>query len=225
LWRENNVIQVAVKDQSVASLSAIVATGSTPRKIGVPGEVELTGKGVSYCATCDGPLYKDKVTAVIGGGDSALQEALFLTRFATRVIVIHRRDQLRAAAVLQSEAMGNPRIELVLNKEIKAIEGDAEAAGVRVKDKETGDETLIPADGIFIYVGYDPNTGFLGDEFERSASGFLVTGQGLATSVTGVFAAGDVREKVLKQVVTAAGEGAEAAVSAYAYLEDIKNRP
>jgi thioredoxin reductase (NADPH) len=223
LWREDGLIHAALGDRTVAARSAIVASGSVPRKIGIPGEVEFTGKGVSYCATCDGPLYRDKPTAVIGGGDSALQEAIFLTRFASRVSVIHRRDELRGAAVLQEEARSNPKIDLVLGKAVQRIAGDEEATGVLVRDKASGEENLVPAEGIFIYVGYDPSVGFLGEEFKRSGKGFLVTGPDLATSVAGVFAAGDVREKVLRQVVTAAGEGALAAVSAYAYMESRSN--
>ena len=225
LWRENETIRATVKDRTVTAGAAIVATGSVPRKLGVPGEAELTGKGVSYCATCDGPLYKDKVTAIIGGGDSALQEALFLARFASRVIVIHRRNELRGAVVLQNEVQANPKIELVLNKAIQKIEGAEEATGILVKDKASGEESLIAAEGIFLYVGYDPSVGFLGEEFRRSEGGYLVTDPDLQTSVPGVFAAGDVRQKVLKQVVTAVGEGALAAISAYSYLESRKNMP
>ena len=159
--------------------------------------------------------------AVLGGGDSALQEALFLTRFASRVAVIHRRDELRGASVLQDEVRANPKIDLVLNKHIRAIEGEASVTGIRVEDKESGDEDLISADGVFVYVGYSPNAELLGPEFDRSEAGFILTRPDLATSVPGVFAAGDVREKTLRQVVTAAGEGALAAVSAYTYVEGL----
>lgn len=225
LHKEDGLVHAVIGGRTVGARAAIVASGSVPRKIGVPGEAELTGKGVSYCATCDGPLYKDTPTAVIGGGDSALQEALFLTRFASKVSVIHRRDQLRGAVVLQEEVRSNPKIELVLNKSVERIEGTEQASGVLVKDKATGREDMIPAEGIFIYVGYDPSAGFLGEEFDRNEKGFLLTGADMSTSVEGVFAAGDVREKVLKQVVTAAGEGALAAVSAYAYIEAHANMP
>ena len=223
LWSAEGGISISVDSGQVTARSAILATGSTPKRIGVPGEESLTGKGVSYCATCDGPLYKDKAVAVIGGGDSALQEALFLSRFASKVTVIHRRNEFRAATVLETEVRTNPKIELSLNKLIKKIEGTSQAEGIVVEDKASGSEDLIKADGVFIYVGYSPNVGMLGDEFERSETGFLVTGTDLATSVGGVFAAGDVRDKVLRQVVTAAGEGAVAAVSVYAYLESRNN--
>lgn len=219
LWSEEAGIFVSVDSAQVTVRSAIVATGSTPKRIDVPGEESLTGKGVSYCATCDGPLYKDRPVAIIGGGDSALQEALFLARFASKVTLIHRRSEFRAATVLETEVRANPKIELSLNKLIKKIEGTSQTEGIVVEDKESGSEDLIKADGVFIYVGYNPNVEMLGDEFESTETGFLVTGPDLATSVGGVFAAGDVRDKVLRQVVTAAGEGAVAAVSVYAYLE------
>jgi thioredoxin reductase (NADPH) len=223
LWREGDLVHASLGDQTVRAGAAIVASGSVPRRIGISGEAELTGKGVSYCATCDGPLYRDKPTAVIGGGDSALQEAIFLTRFASRVSVIHRRDELRGAAVLQEEARANPKIDLVLDKAVLRIDGNDQAKGVVVRDKTSGEETLIPAEGVFIYVGYNPSVGFLGKEFERSDAGFLVTGPDMATSVRGVFAAGDVREKGLRQVVTAACDGALAAISASTYLEHRAN--
>jgi thioredoxin reductase (NADPH) len=218
IWKDDDRVRLDASRGPVEARSAIVATGSNPKQIGVPGERELTGKGVSYCATCDGPLYRDQVTAVIGGGDSALQEALYLTGFASRVIVIHRRNEFRAAAVLQERVRSNDRIQLALNKKVEAIEGGDSIAGVKVTDKESGKTELIQADGVFIFVGYSPNGEPLGPEFERDQAGFLVTDRNLQTSVPGVFAAGDIRAKSLRQVVTAAGDGAVAAMSAYAYL-------
>jgi thioredoxin reductase (NADPH) len=219
LWRKDGVVLAAVKQDTVPAGCAIVATGSTPRKLNVPGEAELTGRGVSYCATCDGPLYRDKAVVVIGGGDSALQEAIFLSRFAARVMVVHRRPQFRAASVLQEEVRANPKITLALGRVIRSIRGDQQVSGVEIAAGETGPVETHDVDGVFIYVGYDPNVGLLGPEFERSPSGFLVTGPDLQTSVEGVFAAGDVREKTLRQVATAVGDGATAAMAAYAYLE------
>jgi thioredoxin reductase (NADPH) len=158
---------------------------------------------------------------VIGGGDSALQEAIFLARFASKVTVIHRRDELRAASVLQKEVRNHPKITLALNKHVKSIEGGTEAKGVLVEDKKTHAEEVIAADGVFIYVGLNPNVDMLGPEFERGDSGFLLTDCNLETSVAGVLAAGDVREKDLRQVSTAVGEGAAAAMSAYTYLQGL----
>jgi thioredoxin reductase (NADPH) len=222
LWKEGDRIHASTGDQIRAARVAIVAAGSVPKKLGVPGEEELTGKGVSYCATCDGPLYKDRTVAVIGGGDSALQEALFLTRFAHRIIVIHRRKQFRAAKVLEQEVRKNSKVELALNKNIKGIQGDSSVEGVEVEDKETQEQEIIKADGVFLYVGYLPNVYMLGSEFKRDDDGFLLTDEILETSVPGVFAAGDVRTKKLRQVVTAVGDGALAAMAAYAYLEGHK---
>lgn len=218
-------IQLTTDGEEYAAPAAIIATGSTPKKIGVPGEEEYIGKGVSYCATCDGPLYRNKVAAVIGGGDSALQEAIYLAGLASTVQVIHRRDQLRGAKILQDEIRRNPKIVLHLNKRIVAIEGENEVNGVRVEDKATGKVEKISADGIFIYVGYSPSVSCLGDEFEKTSEGFLVTKPNLETSVEGVFAAGDVRAKELRQVVTAAGDGALAAMSVYAYLQSLRRSP
>jgi thioredoxin reductase (NADPH) len=203
----------------IASRAAVVASGSTPRSLGVPGEAELTGKGVSYGAVCDGPLYKGLDVAMIGGGDSALQEALYLTRFAKSVTVIHRREGLRAARVLQAETRSNPKIAFALNKQVLSIEGGSEVKGVKVRDKGDGREEEIPAEGVFIYVGYSPSGDFLGPEFERGRDGFLITDSTLQTSVRGVFAAGDIRAKGFKQVSTAVGDGALAAMSVYAYLQ------
>jgi len=219
LWREGDQIHAQVGEETVTARAAIVASGSVPKKLGVLGEGELMGRGVSYCATCDGPLYGGKATAVIGGGDSALQEALFLSRFASKVTVIHRRDELRGAAVLEAAVRKHLKIELALDKKVKAIEGTDVVTGVTVEDKKTGSQETIPADGVFIYVGYNPSVEMLGPEFERTETGFLIAGAGLSTSVPGVFVAGDVRDKTLKQVVTAAGDGAVAAISVYEYLE------
>jgi thioredoxin reductase (NADPH) len=222
LWRESATIRAATGKATLAVRSAIVATGSTPRKLGIPGEAEFAGRGVSYCATCDGPLYRDAEVAVIGGGDSALQEALFLARFAASVTVIHRRGELRAALALQREVKEHPRIKLALNKSIKAIEGGGLVEAVAIEDKATSAAQRISASGVFIYVGYDPNVSMLGPEFKLSGAGFLATDADMATAVAGVFAAGDVRHKTLRQVATAVGDGAQAAMSAYAYVERLK---
>lgn len=221
VWREDGGAKVSVKGETVPAGAVIVATGWSPKKLGVPGEEELTGKGVSYCATCDGPLYRDKVVAVIGGGDSALQEAIFLARFAREVKVIHRRDEFRAAPFLQKAVADNDRITPLLSKTVLAIKGEGEVEGIDLEDKKTGDKEFAEAVGVFFYVGIIPNVGMLGPEFKRDEPGFIITDDKCQTSVEGVLAAGDVRSKTLRQVVTAAGDGALAAMSAYSYMETL----
>jgi thioredoxin reductase (NADPH) len=222
LRRAGDRIVAGLATGEEVAASAIVATGSTPRTLGVPGEARLTGHGVSYCATCDAPVFRDMTVAVVGGGDSALQEALFVARFAGKVVLIHRRAEFRAAAVLQEEVRSNPKIVPLLDTVVKEISGDTEVTGLEVENKKTYEVHTLPANGVFIYVGYDPNVGMLGPEFRRSPSGFLLTDSKMETSVAGVFAAGDVREKALRQVATAVGDGATAAMSAYAYLESLR---
>ncbi len=218
VWNDGGV-KVRVKGGTVEAGAAIIATGWSPKKLGVPGETELTGKGVSYCATCDGPLYRGKTVAVIGGGDSALQEAIFLARFAGEVKLIHRRDEFRAAPFLQKIVDDTANITPLLSKTVVAIKGESEVEGIELENKKTGEREFAPADGVFFYVGIIPNTGMLGEEFELDDAGFVVTDERCMTSVDGVLAAGDVRSKTLRQVVTAAGDGALAAMSAYSYLE------
>ena len=200
--------------------AVIVATGMDPAELGCPGESEYTGRGVSYCATCDGALYHDKIVAVVGGGNSAVEEALFLTRFARKVYIVHRRDKLRADWVLQERAFKNPKIEVLWSAEVRAIQGDHAVRSVLLEFTKTGELREIPVDGVFLYVGQRPNTDFLGDlPVRRDPGGFILTDTKLATAVNGIFAAGDCHAGPLKQVVWAAAEGALAARSAAAYLE------
>jgi len=221
VWRDDGV-KVSVKGETVPAGAVIVATGWSPKKLGVPGEAELAGKGVSYCATCDGPLYRDKTVAVIGGGDSALQEAIFLARFAKEVKLIHRRDEFRAAPFLQKTVEDNDRITPLLSKTVVAVRGEGGVDGVELEDKKTGEKEFAEAAGVFFYVGIIPNVGMLGPEFDRDDMGFIITDDRCRTSIEGIFAAGDVRSKTLRQVVTAAGDGALAAMSAYSYLEALE---
>jgi thioredoxin reductase (NADPH) len=220
IWEDGDIL-LSVRGENIEADAVIVATGWSPKKLGVPGEKELTGKGVSYCATCDGPLYRDKTVAVIGGGDSALQEAIFLAKFAREVKLIHRRDEFRAAPFLQEIVRDNEKIKLLLSRRVLAIKGDCEVEGVELESKKTGKREIAEAEGVFLYVGIIPNVGMLGPEFRRDAGGFIITDDRCRTSVRGVFAAGDVRSKNLRQVVTAAGDGALAAMSAYEYLEGV----
>ncbi|HHY47857.1 MAG TPA: thioredoxin-disulfide reductase [Firmicutes bacterium] len=194
--------------------AVIVATGTEPARLGVPGEQELRGRGVSYCATCDGAFFRNKHVVVVGGGDSAIEEAIFLTRFADKVTVVHRRDALRATKILQKRAFENPKITFAWNSIVTAINGRDRVESVRLKDTKNGSERELPADGVFIYVGTRPNTEFLKGFIPLSAQGYIVTDERMRTQVPGVFAAGDVRQKTLRQVVTAVSDGAIAAVEA-----------
>jgi thioredoxin reductase (NADPH) len=199
----------------------IIAAGTRSRPLGVPGEQELKGRGVSYCVTCDGSFFRDRNVMVVGGGDSALEEALVLTKFAAKVYIVHRRQELRAIRILQERVRNNPKIELILNTEVRKINGEQAVESVTLEDIAQNKTWDIDVDGIFLYVGLEPNTGFLGDGLARNEYGYLITDEAMATNLPGVFAAGDIREKGLRQVVTAVADGAVAAVSAVKYLDNI----
>jgi len=202
----------------------IIATGTSPRKLGVPGEAELTGRGVSYCATCDGFFFQDRRVVVVGGGDAAVEEAIFLTKFASQVYVVHRRNRLRAEKVFQERAFRNEKIDFVWDSVVTEILGDGKVTGVRLKNVKTDEESVLEADGVFIYVGNIPNTGFLEGQLELDDRGYVVTNRQCHTSVPGVFAAGDVQERVLKQVSTAVGSGAMAAMEAEKFIAELEDR-
>ncbi|BCV23104.1 thioredoxin-disulfide reductase [Moorella sp. Hama-1] len=201
-----------------AARAAIIASGAHPRPLGVPGEAEFRGRGVSYCATCDGAFFRDKKVAVVGGGDSAVEEAMFLTRFASQVTIIHRRDALRATRVIQDRARDNPKISFEWNTVVTAVRGKDKVTSLALKDVKSGATREEPFDGVFIFIGLEPNTGFLGNALTLDQGGYIVTREDLATSVPGVFAAGDVRAKNFRQVSTAVGDGAVAAMAAERYL-------
>lgn len=197
----------------------IICTGADPRNLNIPGEDTLTGRGISFCATCDGALFSGKTVAVIGGGDSAVKEALFLTKFASKVFVIHRRDELRAEKIIQEKAFDNPRIEFIWDTVATAISGEQRVTGVTLKNVKTGKEKTLSVDGIFIYIGRMPNTSLFDVEKD---SGYIVTDENMHTSVAGVFAAGDCRKKQHRQVATAVGDGAAAAMSAEEYISGLE---
>ncbi len=202
----------------------VIATGASPRKLSVPGEEEFAGRGVSYCATCDGFFFKGREVVVVGGGDAALEEALFLTRLASKVHVVHRRDRLRAARILQERAFANEKIEFVWDSVVVEILGDGSVSGVRLKNLRTGRESVLKADGVFVYIGTAPNTQFLRGQLELDERGYIVTDRRCHTSVPGVFAAGDVQEPVLRQVATAVGSGAMAAMEAEKFIAELEGR-
>ena len=220
----NHPFKVTTYGGEYETKALIIATGTSPRKLGVPGEAELTGRGVSYCATCDGFFYQGRQVVVVGGGDSALEEAIFLTRFANRVYVVHRRNRLRAEKVFQQRAFRNEKIRFVWDSVVTEILGDSKVTGVRLKNVKTEEESGLEADGVFIYVGTIPNTGFLEGQLELDDRGYVVTNRQCHTSVPGVFAAGDVQERVLKQIATAVGSGAMAAMEAEKFIAELEDR-
>lgn len=204
--------------------SIIVASGASPRKLGVAGEEELSGRGVSYCATCDGFFYMGKEIVMIGGGDAAVEEAIFLTRFAKKVRVIHRRDQLRAEQLLQERAFRNDKIEFIWDTVVPGIVGDDSVTGVKLQNVKTGEESLLPTDGVFVAIGYVPNTGFLGGQLELTDSGYLLADDDGETSVEGVWAAGDVSDWTYRQIATSVGAGCKAALQVEHYIAKLENR-
>ncbi len=218
------VWEVTAGDKVYKTLSIIAATGAMWRNLGVPGEAEFIGRGVSYCATCDGPFYRNRDVIVVGGGDTAVQEALFLTHFAKKVIVIHRRDRLRAAGILQKRAFAEKKIEFIWNATITEITGTEFVTGVKIRDVSTGVIREMAADGAFIFVGRLPYTEMFQGLVEMDKTGFIITDEHLRTNAAGIFAAGDCRSKLFRQVVTAAGDGANAVHSVELYIDDAKGQ-
>jgi thioredoxin reductase (NADPH) len=218
------VWEVTAAGKTFKTLSVIAATGAQWNKLGVPGEEEFAGRGVSYCATCDGPFYRDKDVVVVGGGDTAIQEALFLTHFARKVTVIHRRDRLRAAAILQKRAFAEKKIEFAWKAKLAEITGREFVTGVKVADVESGKISELSADGVFIFVGLTPNTGLFRGVVDMDEGGYIITDENMRASAAGIFAAGDCRAKRFRQVVTAAGDGANALYSAELYVDELKGQ-
>lgn len=201
--------------------SLIITTGATPRHLNVAGEKELTGRGVSYCATCDGWFFKDKEVVVVGGGDSALEEALFLTRYAHSVTVVHRRDALRAGAILQARARSNPKIKFIWNSVVTSIEGEQAVQAVILKNVLTGAESRHPTDGVFIFIGHTPNTQLFQGQLEMDELGYIKSNHLMQTNVPGVFVAGEATDPHYRQVITSAGMGAAAAIQANHFLDQL----
>jgi thioredoxin reductase (NADPH) len=214
------VKKITLNDKTITTHTIIIATGASPKKLGVPGEDAFFGKGVSSCATCDGPFFKDRVVATVGGGDTAVQESIFLTKFAKKVYLIHRRNRLRAGAILQERALANDKIEFIWNSVLTGINGLSHVENISVQNVKTGDITELSVDGCFIWAGILPNTQFLKDAVKLDEQGFIIADLNMETSVPGVFAAGDVRSTPLRQIATAVGDAAIAAFSAEHYIEN-----
>jgi thioredoxin reductase (NADPH) len=217
--------RVWVADDEFRARTVIVATGATARQLGLESERVLQGRGVSYCAVCDAAFFRDQEVVVVGGGDSAMEEATFLAKFASKVILVHRRDQFRAAPIMIDRARANERIEFVLDSVVRDVVGvdDGRVTGVRIENLKTGEQRVIPADGIFVAIGHDPTTGLFQGQLDMDPAGYILTkGKSSETSVPGVFAAGDVQDHVYRQAVTAAGSGCQAALDAERYLSALE---
>jgi thioredoxin reductase (NADPH) len=215
-----DIKEIVLKDRSIQTKSLIIASGASPKKLGI-GEDKYMGKGISFCATCDAPFFRDKTVVAIGGGDTAVQEAIFLTKFAKKVYLVHRRNELRATKILQERAFANDKIEFVWDSVATGVEGFFGIEGVHVKNVKTNEETTIKADGCFIWVGIFPNTEFVKDSVKTDEYGFIVADAKMQTNVPGVYVAGDVRDTPLRQISTAVGDGAIAAVCAEHYIENL----
>lgn len=219
-FRKRPVTVTVDQERTIEARTVIIATGASAIPIGLKNEARLTGHGVSTCATCDGFFFRGKELVVVGGGDSAMEEANFLTKFATRVYVVHRRDKLRASKIMQDRALKNERISFIWNTVVEDILGTDVVTGVRLKNLVMGTTTTLPISGVFIAIGHRPNTALFAGQLDMDAKGYIVTKQGTtATSVPGVFAAGDVQDSTYRQAVTAAGTGCMAAIDAERYLE------
>jgi thioredoxin reductase (NADPH) len=217
--REGDVKVVKANDSTYRCKALIICTGNEWRKLGIPGEKEFTGKGVSYCATCDGAFFQDSQIVVVGGGDSALTEALYLTKFAKELTILHRRDALRGTKIYQERVFANPKIKMLWSTVIQEIKGDSVVRSILVKNVKTGEISEINTEGVFLFVGLSPRTEFLKGLVKLDEGGYIMTDENCETSVKGIFAAGDCRKKLLRQVSTAVGDGAIAAFAAEKYLE------
>jgi len=216
---------LVVDGKEITAKVIIVATGAIPRKLGIEGEAELVGKGVSYCATCDGAFFREVPIAVIGGGDTAVEEAMFLTRFASKVILVHRRDELRATKILQERAMANEKIEIAWNSVVDGFESDSSGlSGAILKDTKTGETRKIEIQGMFVAVGVTPTTGFVEGLVDLTDDGYIKAGEDTKTSVPGIFAAGDNRTTILRQVSTAVGDGAVAAIMTEKFIHELAHK-
>ena len=219
----SNPFVVRTSDAEYRSRSLIIATGASARLLGLHSERGLLGHGVSTCATCDGYFFRGKPIAVVGGGDSAMEEAIFLTRFASQVIVVHRRDTLRASKIMQDKAFANPKISFEWNSDVVEITdmGKGEVTGMVLKNTKTGEQKHVPVEGVFVAIGHTPNTALFKDQLELDPNGYIVTHMGSRTNVRGVFACGDVQDHVYRQAITAAGSGCMAAIDAEHYLDEL----
>ena len=220
IWTEGHVKRIRIEEgDEYQAKAVIVCAGGMPRKLGVPGEAELAGRGVSYCAICDGAFFKDEVLAVVGGGDSAAEEATFLTRYASKVYLVHRREALRAQKVLQERLFSNPKVEVLWNTVVDEIGGDGKVEWIRTRNALDGTNGKVEVGGVFIYVGFKPTSDLFRDRIDRDQMGFIVSDDKMETCVPGIFVAGDVRSQFVRQITNAVGDATTAAIAATKYIE------
>ncbi len=202
--------------------AVIISTGGSPTKLKVPGEEEFSGRGVSYCAICDGAFFKDEVIAVAGGGDAAVEEGMFLTKFGKKVILIHRRDELRAQKIIQERAFKNPKMEFIWNSVVESINGDDKVRNLTIKNVKTGEKSTLDVGAIFIFIGFVPNSNIVREKLDKDAGGYIITNDRMETSIKGIYACGDVRSQLVRQITNAVGDGTTAAVAAEKYIEELE---
>jgi thioredoxin reductase (NADPH) len=224
--RDDGIFEISTTSGTVYEAPAVILTaGGTPTKLEVPGELEYAGRGVSYCAVCDGAFFKGETIAVVGGGDAAVEEADYLTRYAEKVYVIHRRDQFRASRLLQERLFANPKIEVIWNKRVLEMRGaPAGLQSLALEDTVTGEQSELPVTGVFVFIGFRPNTGLVRQHFAHDASGYMVTDDRMMTSIAGLFAAGDVRVQLTRQITTAVGDATTAAIAVEKFLTERRSR-
>jgi thioredoxin reductase (NADPH) len=210
--------------QELRAKTIILATGGSPNLLNVPGEKELSGRGVSYCAICDGAFFRDQIIVVVGGGDAAVEEGMFLTKFGSKVILIHRRDELRAAKIIQKRAFANPKMEFVWDSVAEKVNGDQKVVSITVKNVKTGELSDIECGAVFVFIGFVPNSNLVREGLEKDEAGYIITNFKMETSVPGIYACGDVRSQLVKQITNAVGDATTAAVAAEKYIEALHDR-
>ncbi len=224
IYQDGKVKVVKTSDRTLTTKTVILATGGSALKLGVPGEEEFSGRGVSYCAICDGAFFKDQVIAVVGGGDAAVEEGMFLTKFGSKVILIHRRDELRAQKIIQDRAFKNEKMEFVWDTVVEEIAGDQKVTHLKVKNVKTGAKSDLQCGAIFVFIGFVPNSKLTREQLKLDPNGYILTDEKMQTSITGIYACGDVRHQLVRQITNAVGDATTAAMAASKYIEELEDK-
>ncbi len=224
VYCKGDIRVVKTYEREITAQAVILATGGYPNKLKVPGEEEFSGKGVSYCAICDGAFFRDQVIAVVGGGDAAVEEAMFLTKFGSKVIIIHRRDELRAQKVIRTRAFANDKLEFIWDSVVAGINGDSKVRSLRLKNVKTGEKSTLDVGALFVFIGFVPNSNIVREAVRKDQGGYYVTDDRMQTSVAGIFAIGDVRSQLVRQITNAVGDGTTAAVAAEKHIEKLHDK-